>query len=65
MNTGMRRGELTCLTWSDLNLPGKRLYIRDFKFPYHECILNSRHCSPCARAQILSCRSAGAEVREC
>lgn len=28
MNTGMRRGELTTLTWQDLDLPGKRLTVR-------------------------------------
>jgi integrase len=28
MNTGMRRGELTSLTWSDVHLPGKRLTVR-------------------------------------
>lgn len=27
-NTGTRRGQLTSLTWSDLNLPGKRLTVR-------------------------------------
>jgi integrase len=28
LNTGLRRGELTALTWQDINLPGKRLTVR-------------------------------------